>query len=184
MHNYTRTLNVRTQHVRRMRSSIVSMIMTIRSRVQIHACDTKLSSKQAIALIFQVISVLSCAKNAFVTAYLLESSLARFKNVVCCFQTISCLQSVKLASLYFWGDSFTDVGYNISQAGTLLGCINRYHCVFWTPWFIVIGNLIRTCYSETWRDYLIIKLVIVYRWYENLPLEWNKIIPLPFFFIN
>ena len=31
--------------------------------------------------------------NAFVTAHLLESSLARFKNVVCCFQTISCLLS-------------------------------------------------------------------------------------------
>ena len=43
------------------------------------------------------------------------------------------------------------------------------------------GNLIRTCYSETRQDYLIIKLVIVYRWYENLPLERNKIIPLPFF---
>ena len=33
------------------------------------------------------------AKNAFVTAYLLESSLARLKNIVCCFQTISCLFS-------------------------------------------------------------------------------------------
>ena len=39
----------------------------------------------------------------------------------------------------------------------------------------------RTCYSETQLDYLIIKLVVVYRWYQNLPLEWNKIIPLPFF---
>ena len=50
-------------------------------------------------------------------------------------------------------------------------------------WFIVntnSGNLIRTCYSETRRDYLLIKLVIVYRWYENLPIEWNKIIVLPF----
>ena len=43
------------------------------------------------------------------------------------------------------------------------------------------GNLIRTCYSETRRDYLIIRLVIVHWWNENLPLEWNKIIPLPFF---
>ena len=35
---------------------------------------------------FQVISVLPfSAKNAFVTAYRLESPLARFKNVVCCF---------------------------------------------------------------------------------------------------
>ena len=42
------------------------------------------------------------------------------------------------------------------------------------------GNLIRTCYSETRRDYLIIKLVIVYRWNENLSLAWNKIILLPF----
>ena len=32
------------------------------------------------------------------------------------------------------------------------------------------GNLIRTCYSETRRDYLLIKLVIVYRRYENFPL--------------
>ena len=28
------------------------------------------------------------------------------------------------------GDSFTDVGYNIGQVATLLGCINRYHCEF------------------------------------------------------
>ena len=51
-------------------------------------------------------------------------------------------------------------------------------------WFIVNtnrGNLIRTCHSETRRDYLIVKLVVVYRWYETLPLEWNKIIVLPFF---
>ena len=35
------------------------------------------------------------AKIDFVTAHVLESSLARFKNVACCFQTISCLQSLK-----------------------------------------------------------------------------------------
>ena len=29
-------------------------------------------------------------------------------------------------------DSFTDVGYNIGQVATLLGCINRHHCEFWT----------------------------------------------------
>ena len=39
------------------------------------------------------------------------------------------------------------------------------------------GHIMRTCCSETRRDYLTIKLVIVYRWYENLPLKWNKIIP-------
>ena len=45
---------------------------------------------------FQVMSVLPfSAKNAFMTASLLESSLARFKDVVCCFQTISCLLSFK-----------------------------------------------------------------------------------------
>ena len=36
------------------------------------------------------------------------------------------------------------------------------------------GNIIRMCHSETRRDYLIIKLVIVYRWYENLPLKETK----------
>ena len=35
------------------------------------------------------------AKNAFVTAYLLESSLAWFKKAVHCFQTISWLLSFK-----------------------------------------------------------------------------------------
>ena len=45
---------------------------------------------------FQVISVLPFrTKNAFVTVYLLESSLARFKHLVCCFQTSSCLLSFK-----------------------------------------------------------------------------------------
>ena len=33
--------------------------------------------------------------NIFVTEYLLESSLARFKTVACCFQTLSCLLSFK-----------------------------------------------------------------------------------------
>ena len=58
------------------------------------------SSKRAIAVIFQVMSVffLFSTKNAFVTAYRLESSLARLKNVVCYFQTISCLLSFKEGS--------------------------------------------------------------------------------------
>ena len=68
----------------------------IHSRVQIHACYTKLSSQWATAVIFLVISVLPfSAKNVFVTASLLESSLAQLKNVVSCFQTISCLLSFK-----------------------------------------------------------------------------------------
>ena len=41
------------------------------------------------------ILLLSLWYYAFVIAYLLESSLARFKNVACCFQTISCLLSFK-----------------------------------------------------------------------------------------
>ena len=141
---------------------------------------------------FQVMSVVPfSAKNAFVIAYLLESSLARFKDVVCCYQTISCLLSFRegnerISRLFIFspmkeykkfshkcihpkhfrvsgikisnvvtketniaadtvalrkrqinllslrGDSFTDVGYNIGQVATLLGCINRYHCEFWT----------------------------------------------------
>ena len=79
---------------------------------------------------FQVISVLPfSAKNAFVTVYLLESSLARLKNVVSCFQTISSLLSFKegnqwissrvcLFSLFTMKDNkkFTDVlTRNISE---------------------------------------------------------------------
>ena len=47
-----------------------------------------------LAVIFQVTSVLPfSAKNVLLAAYLLESSLARFKTAVCCFQIISCLLS-------------------------------------------------------------------------------------------
>ena len=60
----------------------------------------------------------------------------------------------------------------------LLGCINWYHCVFWTGLLltpmVASRNIIIMCYSETRRDYLIIKLVIVYRWYENLSLKETK----------
>ena len=151
---------------------------------------------------FQVISVLPfSAKNVFVLAYLLESSLARFKNFVCCFQTISCLLRFKegnewissaaclfclfsplwkrtrssvtnvftrntseLAALKLvmwqkqplkyccrhrgtYGNAnkfsqslrelFHGVGYNIGQVETLLGYINRYHCVFWTGLLLI-----------------------------------------------
>ena len=70
-----------------MRSSFVSMIQSI----------LEFRFISAIAVIFQVnISVLPLsAKNAFVTAYLLESFIAQFKNVVCCFQTILCFLSFK-----------------------------------------------------------------------------------------
>ena len=87
--NYTRTLSAfpcgRTQHVRR--SSIISMIQSVLEFRFMRAIPK---------LYFRVISVLPFStKNAFVTAYLLESSQPRFKNVVCSFQTISCLLSFK-----------------------------------------------------------------------------------------
>ena len=64
---------------------------------------------------------------------------------------------ISLASS-LWGDSFTDVGYNIGQVETLLGCSYRYHCVFWTALLSTsTAAIIRTCYSGTRRDYLIIK---------------------------
>ena len=40
------------------------------------------------------------------TAYLLESSLAQFKNVVCCFQTISCLLSFKEGNEWISSSAF------------------------------------------------------------------------------
>ena len=61
------------------------------------------------------------------------------------------------------GNYFTDVGYDIGQFETSLGYTNRYHCVFCS------GLLLKNVLFRV--DYLIIKLVIVYRWYENLSLE-------------
>ena len=43
------------------------------------------------------------------------------------------------------------------------------------------GNGIRTHYSVTRRDYLIIRLVLVYRENENSGFESNKIVPLRLF---
>ena len=42
------------------------------------------------------------------------------------------LQKPQINLVSLWGDSFTDVGYDIGQVETLLGCINQYHCVFGT----------------------------------------------------
>ena len=83
--NYIRTLSA----VRRMCSSMVSMMQSILEFRIMHAIPHSYIS-------VYLISVLHfSAKSAFVTAYLLESSLAQFKNVVCCFQTISCVPSFK-----------------------------------------------------------------------------------------
>ena len=54
-----------------------------------------------------------------------------------------------------------------------------YIDLFWMAWHW--KPAIKTCYSETRRDYLIIKLVTIYGWYENLPLEWNKSFLFHFF---
>ena len=66
------------------------------------------------------------------TAHLLESSLARFKNVACCFQTTSCLLNFKrgkaidlLSPLFIFSlmkenKKFTNVfTQNISELATL-----------------------------------------------------------------
>ena len=66
------------------------------------------------------------------TAHLLESSLARFKNVACCFQTISCLLNFQrgkeidlLSPLFIFSSmkenkKFTNVfTQNISELATL-----------------------------------------------------------------
>jgi len=99
-------------------------------------------------------------------------------------QTLWHLRKPQTNLISLWKDLFTIVGYNIGQVETLLGCINRHHCVLiWTGFIVNTngGNRIRTCYSVTRLDYLIIKLVIVYRWYENLRLEWNKSFLFHFF---
>ena len=69
----------RTQHVRRTRSSIVSMIQSVFEFRFMHSIPhSRLNRRKR--FIFQVISVLPfSARNAFVTAHLLESSLARLK---------------------------------------------------------------------------------------------------------
>ena len=92
-------------------------------------------------------------------------------------QTLWHLRKPQINSVSLRGDYFTDVGYIIGQVATLLDRSLLFSLVLID---INGSNLITTCYSETQLDYLIIKLVIVYRWYENLPFEWNKIIPLPF----
>ena len=45
-------------------------------------------------------------------------------------QTLWHLRKPQINLVSLNGDSFTDVGYNIGQVATLLGCINRYHCEF------------------------------------------------------
>ena len=101
IHNCTRTLSAfpcgRTQHVRCMCSSIVSMIQPILEFI--YACDiacTLVLKGDRSYISGNISSPFLSAKNAFVTAYLLKSSPARFKiNVTCCFETISCLLRFK-----------------------------------------------------------------------------------------
>ena len=103
------------------------------------------------------------------TALKLVMSWQKYESSQILFQALWHLRINSQMNLFSLpGDSFNDV-VNIGQVEMLLACILN--------WFIVNtngGNLIRTCYSETRCDCLIIKLVIVYRWYENLPFEWNS----------
>ena len=45
-------------------------------------------------------------------------------------QTLWHIRKPQINLVSFQGDSFNNLGYNISQVETLLGFINRYHCVF------------------------------------------------------
>ena len=94
------------------------------------------------------------------------SELAAFKLVMSWqkkFLKYCCRDCGTITLVSLWGDSFTDVGYNIGQVETILGCSYRYHCVFWTGLLstptATIYTVIRTCYSKTQRDYLIIKFI-------------------------
>ena len=83
MHNYTRVLSLsRTQHiyVRRMRSSIVSMIQSVLEFRFMHVHHTHIFTGDSSYISGIISSPFFHAKNTFVTAYLLESSLARFKK--------------------------------------------------------------------------------------------------------
>ena len=47
-------------------------------------------------------------------------------------QTLWHLQKPQINLVSLWGDSFTNVGYNIGQVKRFLSCINRCHRLFWT----------------------------------------------------
>ena len=118
MDNYTRTLSAfpcgRTQHVRCMRSSIVSVIQFV------------LEFRFMRAIPHSYISGNISSPFFLVTAYLLESSQAHhpFSNIVALWHLR------KPTSVNEGTPAFTDVGHNIGQVEKLLGCINPYQCVF------------------------------------------------------
>jgi len=85
-----------------------------------------------------------------------------------------------------WGDSLTDVGYNFGQVKISIfntSCWNAPQLYYsmalctvlvWCGFIVYTnsaGNRIRTHYSVIRRDYLIIRLILVYRWNENLRFE-------------
>ena len=74
-----------------MRFSIVSMIQSVLEFRFIRAIPHSRLNGDSSYFPGNISSPFFSAKNALVAAYLLESFLARFKNLVCCFQTISCL---------------------------------------------------------------------------------------------
>ena len=66
------------------------------------------------------------------TAFKFNSNVVTKETSQILLQRLWHLRKPQITLVSLWGDSFTDVGYNIGQVETLLGCSYRYHCVFWT----------------------------------------------------
>ena len=138
----------RTQHVRPMCSSIVSVIQSV------------LEFRFMCAILYKLFCVCQALKKEtngspqpllYFLPYDREQevhkcihskhfrvSVIKISNVVTketsqiLLQTLWHLRKLQIHIVSLWGDSFTDVGYNVGQVERLLGCINQYHCVFWT----------------------------------------------------
>ena len=94
------------------------------------------------------------------TAFKFNSNVVTKETSQILLQTLWHLRKPQINSVSLRGDYFTDVGYIIGQVATLLDRSLLFSLVLID---INGSNLITTCYSETQLDYLIIKLVIVYR---------------------
>ena len=54
-------------------------------------------------------------------------------------QTLWHLRKAQINLVSLWGDSFTDVGHDVGQVETVLGCINWYRCVVWTGLLLTLA---------------------------------------------
>ena len=89
-----------TQHVRCMRSSIVAANPFLSSDSCVHYQTVVLMGNNS-----YILGNMSWVQRTLLwPCIFLESSLARFTNVVCCFQTISCLLSIKESQIRKWMD--------------------------------------------------------------------------------